>query len=174
VDNDHFSQIKNAHHLTVDGESRTLVKQDATSIVEGSLHQKIGDRYAIEIGDEAHLKAGLKIVIEAGAELTLKAGGSFVKVDASGVSLVGAKVNLNSGGSPGNGSGYSGLQAALPMGLELQQAPEELSVISSIAQLVSKDALIQIALSDIALAKMCQRQPDGSCPRTDCPCEREQ
>ncbi|MGY5615372.1 hypothetical protein ACXHQ6_19870, partial [Vibrio brasiliensis] len=44
--------------------------------------------------------------------------------DASGVSLVGPKININSGGSPGSGSGYGGQQAALPNGLELQQAPE--------------------------------------------------
>ncbi|MEF1257099.1 type VI secretion system tip protein VgrG, partial [Vibrio sp. M260112] len=150
------------------------VKQDATSIVEGSLHQKIAQLHAFEIGNELHIKAGMKVVIEAGSEMTLKAGGSFIKLDASGVSLVGPKVNINSGGSPGSGSGYGGQQAALPNGLELQQAPEEISPISSIAQLVSEDALIQIALSDIGLARMCQRQPDGSCPRTDCPCKQEQ
>ncbi|MCC6075592.1 type VI secretion system tip protein VgrG, partial [Pseudomonas sp. GCM10022188] len=34
-----------------------------------------------------------------------KAGGSFVKLDASGVTLVGPTVRINSGGAPGNGSG---------------------------------------------------------------------
>ncbi|MNJ67621.1 hypothetical protein D3C77_638090 [compost metagenome] len=43
--------------------------------------------------------------MEAGSELTLKVGGSFVKLDASGVTLVGAQVKINSGGSAGTGSG---------------------------------------------------------------------
>ncbi|MFO5855304.1 hypothetical protein ACLBSO_35525, partial [Klebsiella pneumoniae] len=40
---------------------------------------------------------------EAGAELTLKGGGSFLKLDASGVTLSGANVRVNSCGSPGRG-----------------------------------------------------------------------
>ncbi|HFZ2225856.1 TPA: type VI secretion system tip protein VgrG, partial [Pseudomonas aeruginosa] len=51
----------------------------------------------------------LKVVLEAGAELTLKGGGSFLKLDASGVTLSGANVRVNSGGSPGNGSGAAPL-----------------------------------------------------------------
>ncbi|WP_102508384.1 type VI secretion system tip protein TssI/VgrG, partial [Vibrio kanaloae] len=47
VDNDHFSQTKNNHHLTVEGERRALTKKDATEIVEGNLHQKVGDIYAL-------------------------------------------------------------------------------------------------------------------------------
>jgi type VI secretion system secreted protein VgrG len=43
--------------------------------------------------------------MDAGSALTLKAGGSFVKLDASGVTVVGAQVRVNSGGSAGSGSG---------------------------------------------------------------------
>ncbi|MGD8234479.1 hypothetical protein ACQEXP_21145, partial [Vibrio sp. TRT 1302] len=145
--------IKNSHNLTVEGESRTLVKQDTTSIVEGSFHQKVGQICAIEVGSEVHLNAGLKIVIEAGAELTLKAGGSFIKVDASSVSLVGAKVNLNSGGSAGSGSGYSGLKATLPKGLELQQAPEELTPIVIEQQ---RNTVVEAARKGSAICKACE------------------
>ncbi|WP_240800957.1 DUF2345 domain-containing protein [Vibrio sp. Hep-1b-8] len=128
IDNDHFTQIKNRHNLTVEGESRTLVKQDTTSIVEGSLHQKIAQLHALEIGNELHIKAGMKVVIEAGSEMTLKAGGSFIKLDASGVSLVGPSVNLNSGGSPGSGSGYGGEISKLPNGLETQMPPQPITL----------------------------------------------
>ncbi|MCZ4293978.1 type VI secretion system tip protein VgrG, partial [Vibrio sinaloensis] len=168
IDNDHFTQIKNSHNLTVEGESRTLVKQDTTSIVEGSFHQKVGQICAIEVGSEVHLNAGLKIVIEAGAELTLKAGGSFIKVDASSVSLVGAKVNLNSGGSPGSGSGYGGLKAALPMGLDLQQAPESLLAAPTTSTMSS--LLTTLATLDISAAELCQKRTDGSCAKTNCEC----
>lgn len=54
------------------------------------------------------------MVIEAGMELTAKAGGSFVKVDAGGVTISGAEVKTNSGGSPGVGRGIQILDPLLP------------------------------------------------------------
>ena len=159
IDNDQFTQIKNNHHLTVDGESRTLVKQDATSVIEGSLHQKVGALHAIQSGDEIHIKVGNKVVIDAGSETTLNAGGSFVKIDASGVSLVGPKINLNSGGSPGNGSGYRGQQAALPNGLELQQAPEEMEPIvieSSLVTEQQRNTVLEAARKGSPICRACE------------------
>jgi type VI secretion system secreted protein VgrG len=47
------------------------------------------------------------MVIEAGLEITLKAGGSFIKLDPSGITLVGPMVKINAGGAPGNGSGIT-------------------------------------------------------------------
>ncbi|TBU73817.1 type VI secretion system tip protein VgrG, partial [Pseudomonas daroniae] len=40
-----------------------------------------------------------------GSELTLKAAGSFIRIDGGGVTLSGPVININSGGSPGNGTG---------------------------------------------------------------------
>ena len=56
-------------------------------------------------------------MLDAGSELTLKAGGSFIKLDAGGVSVVGAEVKLNSGGSAGTGSGVA-IQMPLPPGAQ--------------------------------------------------------
>jgi type VI secretion system secreted protein VgrG len=114
VDNDHFTQVNNNQHLVVTGESRTQITKDHSVIVDGSVHQKSGALYVLEAGNEVHIKSGAKVVIEASSELTLKVGGSFIKVDAAGVHLVGAAVNLNSGGAPGSGSGFGGQMAALP------------------------------------------------------------
>ena len=114
IEHERFTRIKANDHLTVEGESRTLVKQDVSLNIDGSLQQKVGKKSILEAGTEVHLKAGTKIVIEAGAEITLKAGGSFLKIDPAGVHLVGAAINLNSGGSAGAGSGYAGQLAALP------------------------------------------------------------
>lgn len=47
-------------------------------------------------------------------ELTAKAGGSFVKVDAGGVTISGAEVKTNSGGAPGSGSGIKILPPMTP------------------------------------------------------------
>ncbi len=109
VENERFTQIKVNDHLTVEGESRHHTKGNYTLTVDGSMHLKQGKALLVDAGNEVHLKAGSKVVIEAEAEITVKAGGSFVKIDASGVSLVGAAVNLNSGGSAGSGSGFAGL-----------------------------------------------------------------
>ena len=59
----------------------------------------------------------MKIVMEAGSELTIKAGGSFIKLDASGITLVGPGIKMNSGGSPGTGSGWAGRMPGLPGGV---------------------------------------------------------
>ncbi|MBA5685404.1 type VI secretion system tip protein VgrG, partial [Photobacterium damselae subsp. damselae] len=99
VTNERFTHIKANDHLTVDGESRHHTKGNQTVVTDASLHLKQGNGLLVDAGREIHLKGGNKIVIEAGAELTLKAGGSFIKIDGSGVSIVGSKINLNSGGS---------------------------------------------------------------------------
>ncbi|NIY85405.1 type VI secretion system tip protein VgrG, partial [Vibrio hepatarius] len=158
----------NNHHLTVEGESRNKIAKDQTLMVDGSAHHKTGKLYAVDAGSEVHLKGGAKIIIEAGSELTLKAGGSFVKVDASGVSIVGPAINLNSGGSPGSGSGYGGIEAALPMGLEALAAPEELLIAPTTASMTS--LLPALATLDVSLSELCQKRTDGSCSKTNCEC----
>ncbi|MEW4477528.1 type VI secretion system Vgr family protein [Vibrio cholerae] len=167
VENDQFSQIKHNQHLTVEGESRTLVKLDSSSEIGGSLQQKIGSKAIYDAGTEVHLKAGNKLVLEAGNELTIKAGGSFIKVDAGGVHVVGSAINLNSGGSAGSGSGYGGKMAELPHQMKATPAaPNPLPL------QLSAPTMATLAMANVPLAKMCQRQSDGSCPRGDCPCER--
>jgi type VI secretion system secreted protein VgrG len=123
IDNDRYTQIKVDDHLTVDGEQRLKVTADQTLDIGGSLQQKVAQKTVLDSGGEVHLKAGNKIVLDAGNEITIKAGGSFVKVDAAGVHIVGPAIGLNSGGSAGSGSGYGGQAASLPNGLVAQPAP---------------------------------------------------
>jgi type VI secretion system secreted protein VgrG len=77
-------------------------------------HVKLGTAQLVSAGREIHLKAGEKIVIEAGMELTMKAGGSFIKLDAGGITVLGPVVKANAGGAPGNGAG---------IGIELPKLP---------------------------------------------------
>jgi type VI secretion system secreted protein VgrG len=72
-------------------------------------HIKIGTGQFIDAGQEIHLSSGMKVVMEAGAELTLVGGGSFIKIDAGGVTMSGPVINMNSGGSPGSGTGAAPL-----------------------------------------------------------------
>ena len=60
------------------------------------------------------MAAGRKIVVEAGLELTIKAGNCFIKIDPSGVYIGGTKIRVNSGGSPGKGSGAKPLLPIVP------------------------------------------------------------
>ena len=120
-------------HLTVEGEKRDHIKADYSLTVDGSQHQKLGEALLVEAGQEVHIKAGQKLVLEAGAELTLKVGGSFVKLDASGVTLVGSSIKMNSGGSPGNGSGWAGKMPGLPGGVANPATPAAVALIAALA-----------------------------------------
>ncbi|PCE65242.1 type VI secretion system tip protein VgrG [Salinivibrio sp. YCSC6] len=168
VHNDQFHRVMgNAHH-TVEGESRQYTQQDQTLIVDGSLHVKAGQVWVNDASNEIHIKAGQKAVIEAGSSITVKAGGSFVSINGGGVHLVGPAINLNSGGSPGAGSGYAGKVAALPFGVESPESPDPLPL------QLSPATLKVASVANLPVLKLCQRQFDGSCPRQDCPCLREE
>lgn len=64
------------------------------------------------------------MVLEAGAELTLKAGGSFIKLDAGGVTVVGPRVRINSGGAPGQGIENAALLPITPLPADRDNAGE--------------------------------------------------
>ncbi|MEI7239297.1 type VI secretion system tip protein VgrG [Pectobacterium brasiliense] len=117
IDNERVTRVKANDHLTVENEKRDHVKGALSLTVDASMHQKLGQALLVEVGEEVHIKAGAKVVLEAGAELTLKVGGSFVKIDPSGVSIVGPAININSGGSAGSGSGWAGQSPILPGGV---------------------------------------------------------
>jgi len=125
VENDQRNYIKNNQHITIDGECRNKIGMNKTEIVTGNSHQKVAGLAVIEAGSEIHLKTDGKTTIEAGSEITLKVGGNFVKIDASGVHIVGAEVGLNSGGSAGAGSSFSEVEVELPNLLDAIPAPEE-------------------------------------------------
>ncbi|PCF94518.1 type VI secretion system Vgr family protein [Vreelandella nigrificans] len=118
VHNDRISQVGNDDHHSVHGNRHTQVDGDDHLVIDGTRHEKIGQAHLLEAGQEVHHKAGMKVVIEAGAEITLKAGGSFLKIDPSGVSIVGPQVKINSGGSPGSGSGQAAQAPQLPVEVE--------------------------------------------------------
>ncbi|EHK0753059.1 type VI secretion system tip protein VgrG [Vibrio parahaemolyticus] len=166
VDNERFTHVKQDEHHTVDGHVHQHVKKDHSLNVDGSMHHKANGRYAMEAKDEVHLKAGQKVVIEASSELTLKVGGSFIKVDASGVSLVGAGINLNSGGSAGSGQGFAGQLPSLPLGIESLQPPDNILPVQ-----MTLPSLISTAINNVPMAPMCGRLVDGQCTREDCTCD---
>ncbi|WP_421225493.1 type VI secretion system tip protein TssI/VgrG [Aeromonas enteropelogenes] len=164
IDNERVTRIKANDHLTVEGEKRDHIKADHSLTVDASMHQKLGQSLLVEAGSEVHHKAGMKIVMEAGAELTLKVGGSFVKIDPSGVTLSGGSIKMNSGGSPGSGSGWGGKMPGLPMGVAL--APY---VVPPTPEMIP--AMLVAAKAGVVAMPMCGKRSNGTCERGDCTCK---
>ncbi|AWX98588.1 hypothetical protein A8139_00235 [Marinomonas primoryensis] len=129
IGNDRFIEIKKDNHLTIEGECRLKVFKDKTDIIDGNLQQKVGSKAILDAAQEIHLKSGSKAVLEAASEMTIKVGGSFIKIDAAGVHIVGSAINLNTGGSAGSGSGFSGLSAARPLGATSPEYDADLEAI---------------------------------------------
>jgi type VI secretion system secreted protein VgrG len=113
VGHDRHLLVKEKQKEKVEGDKHLIVGSNhaekiggAKSLTVGGNHdEKIGQKWAAEAGQEIHLKAGMKVVIEAGVQLTIKAAGGFIDIGPAGISIVGTLVNINSGGSPGAGSG---------------------------------------------------------------------
>ncbi|WP_275956967.1 type VI secretion system Vgr family protein, partial [Shewanella algae] len=164
VDNERRSRIGGNEHLTVLGESRQQVTGDKSLIVDGSLHLKAGSVWVNETGDEIHIKAGQKVVLESSSEITVKAGGSFVKVDPAGVHLSGPGINLNAGGGAASGSGYGGKAPELPGEVAAAELPNPLPL------QLAPASMEMLSYNNVAVARLCQKQTDGSCPLEDCPC----
>ncbi|MGY3925740.1 type VI secretion system Vgr family protein [Aeromonas simiae] len=143
IDNERVTRIKGSDHLTVEGEKRDHIKGDHSLSVDASMHQKLGQSLLVEAGREVHIKVGDKLVLEAGSEITLKGGGSFVKVDPSGVKLVGPAIKLNAGGGPGSGSGWAGKSPLQPKGVEVVKAPEQVEPTKVIPTEQAMEALLK-------------------------------
>src|SRR5690606_2171465 len=105
VEANSYSEFRAEEHRPTHADRRSEVKADDHLTVGNNQQVKIGTGQFVEAGNEIHLSSGLKVVLEAGSELTFKAAGSFVKLDASGITMVGPLIRMNSGGSPGKGSG---------------------------------------------------------------------
>ncbi|WP_339490417.1 type VI secretion system Vgr family protein [Pseudomonas sp. EL_65y_Pfl2_R95] len=107
VEANSYSEFKAEEHRTTHLDRKTAVDASDHLNVGTTQHAKIGVGQFVEAGNEIHYYAGSKVVIDAGMELTAKGGGSFVKVDPSGITFNGAVIKINSGGSPGVGSGIA-------------------------------------------------------------------
>jgi type VI secretion system secreted protein VgrG len=105
VEANSYSEFKAEEHRTTHADRKSEICASDHLTVGNNQHIKIGTGQFINAGQEIHLSSGQKVVLEAGSELTFKAAGSFIKLDASGITLVGPIIKFNSGGAPGSGSG---------------------------------------------------------------------
>ena len=104
VDNFTYALTKGETHETLKQPRKTELFANDNLTVHADSHTKVDGKWLGKAGVEIHLEAGDKMILEANAELTVKAGGSWIKLDPSGVRMGGAKIYLNGGGDPGNGT----------------------------------------------------------------------
>jgi type VI secretion system secreted protein VgrG len=70
----------------------------------GAMDISSGGSLTMGGGGAVHIKATSGIVIDGGMSLTIKVGGTFITLDATGVSITGPMIKNNSGGSAGSAS----------------------------------------------------------------------
>ena len=104
VDNFTYALTRGETHETLKQPRKTELFANDNLTVHADSHTKVDGKWLGKAGVEIHLEAGDKMILEANAELTVKAGGSWIKLDPSGVRMGGAKIYLNGGGDPGNGT----------------------------------------------------------------------
>ncbi|WP_025807004.1 type VI secretion system tip protein VgrG [Pseudomonas chlororaphis] len=117
-----YTELKAEEHRITHADRKIETRVDDHLTVGENQHIKLGTAQLTKAGQEIHLKAGAKMVIEAGSELTIKAGGSFIKLDAGGVTVVGPVVKINAGGSAGSGTGIGILMPGLPGAADADKA----------------------------------------------------
>ncbi|MGY3258560.1 type VI secretion system Vgr family protein [Pseudomonas chlororaphis] len=122
VEKNTYTELKAEEHRITHADRKTETKVDDHLTVGENQHIKLGTAQLTKAGQEIHLKAGAKMVIEAGSELTIKAGGSFIKLDAGGVTVVGPVVKINAGGAPGSGTGIGIKIPGLPGAADADKA----------------------------------------------------
>ena len=81
--------------------------------VQGDVIEVFQGNQSTQVTQNLYIK-GMQVVIEAMTGMTLCVGGNFITIDASGVTIFGTMVNINSGGSPLSGSPGSAVSPLSP------------------------------------------------------------
>ncbi|KIF57630.1 type IV secretion protein Rhs, partial [Pseudomonas fluorescens] len=152
-----LSEFKVEEHRITHLDRISEMRADDHLTVGVTQHVKVGTGQFVEAGNEIHYYAGQRVVVEGAMELTAKAGGSFVKVDAGGVTISGAEVKVNTGGSPGVGTPAAPL---LPGPMKVVDADKAGKVPVPLPK----------RLNESGITPLCGKQSNGACSRKDCTC----
>ena len=127
---DSFSRIAGDHTGAVEGAFGLKVTGAMALKAENTLAVSTGADTDLAVGAALKVTAtaaigikGLGIVIDGGTQVTLKAGGSFITLGPDGVSIQGAMVKINSGGSAG--AAQAATRAAPPAPKKPDAIPEK-------------------------------------------------
>ncbi|SFJ35202.1 type VI secretion system secreted protein VgrG [Stutzerimonas kunmingensis] len=156
VEANSYSEFRAEEHRTTQADRKTEIRANDHLTVGNSQHLKIGTGQFIEAGNEIHYYAGSKVVIDAGMELTASGGGSFLKLDPSGVTLSGATIKMNSGGSAGTGSGVNVISPRIPWAADQDKAGAKPKLALANTQLQLARKARQIAASRCPICEACR------------------
>ncbi|HCS7001259.1 TPA: type VI secretion system tip protein VgrG, partial [Escherichia coli] len=101
VSNDDGLYVRNDRKVTVEGKQEHKTTGNHISLVEGKHSLVVKGDLARKVSGALGIKVDGDIVLESSSRISLKVSGSFVVIHSGGVDIVGPKINLNSGGSPG-------------------------------------------------------------------------
>jgi type VI secretion system secreted protein VgrG len=99
IDNDRKTLIKNNDHFHVKGVHREYVEHARSTHIGDKWVVKVDGPYSVDVESMA-VHAG-SISINVDQSISLNGPGGFVKIDATGVTISGTMVLINSGGAPG-------------------------------------------------------------------------
>jgi len=93
-----IERVDESRHCDVALDVRERVGGTRSLEVHGDMTETIRGNRAVQIDADAYLNAGGQVVLESASSLTLKVAGNFIRIDASGVHVVGTQVKLNCAG----------------------------------------------------------------------------
>ncbi|MCQ4313554.1 type VI secretion system tip protein VgrG [Pseudomonas stutzeri] len=156
VEANSYSDFRAEEHRTTHADRKIEIRASDHLTVGNTQHVKVGTGQFVEAGNEIHYYAGSKVVIDAGMELTASGGGSFLKLDPSGVTLNGATIKMNSGGSPGKGSGLRIQVPEIPWAADKDKAGAKPKLAMANAQLQIARKARQIGASRCPICEACR------------------
>ncbi|HAI3459014.1 TPA: type VI secretion system tip protein VgrG, partial [Escherichia coli] len=101
VSHDDGLYIRNDRRVTVKGKQEHRTTGNHISLVEGKHSLEVKGDLAEKVSGALGIKVDGEIVLESSSQISLKVGGSFIVIQPGGVDILGRKINLNGGGSPG-------------------------------------------------------------------------
>ncbi|HBA9622715.1 TPA: type VI secretion system tip protein VgrG, partial [Escherichia coli] len=101
VSHDDGLYVRNDRRVTVKGKQEHKTTGSHVSLVEGKHSLEVKGDLAEKVSGALGIKVDGDIVLESSSRISLKVGGSFIVIQPGGVDIVGPKINLNGGGSPG-------------------------------------------------------------------------
>jgi type VI secretion system secreted protein VgrG len=110
---DKIESIGRDHHLAIAGKEAIKVSGSHSFTVQGDVIEVFQGNQSTQVTQNLYIK-GMQVVIEAMTGLTINVGGNFITIDASGVTILGTIVNINSGGSALSGSAGSAVSPLSP------------------------------------------------------------
>ncbi|MCU6177097.1 DUF2345 domain-containing protein, partial [Citrobacter cronae] len=96
-----LSVVRN-RSVSVEGKQEHRTTKDHISLVGGKHSLEVKGDMAQKVAGAQGIRVEGDIVLQSDSKISLKVGGSFVVIHAGGVDIGGPKINLNSGGSPGD------------------------------------------------------------------------